>query len=179
MQLVHLTFVQDPAFAAGYRENDRGPRPTLQSAVRERAEINPGNWDLSRVPAIDTEDGRVIDLGEAIQAAGDAVWVRLGRLDQEQLPEELKKTLKELGVSRPVAQTIADGINLMPHPGVDAVARKLGLDIGVEANTILDSSPTAFVTLLRTWNVPLRFVSDPGQIEALAAQWVRSGFQPW
>jgi hypothetical protein len=95
------------------------------------------------------------------------------------LPPELAKTLKELGVGRPTAQAIADGINLLPRPGLEAVASKLGLDFGVEADTILDCSPATFVALPRDWNVPLRFVREPGQIEAMAARWTRAGFQPW
>ena len=180
MRQLHLTFVQDPAYAAGYEQ--RGPWLNLQPTVRERAEVNPGNWDLSKVPAIDAGDGRVIDLGQAIQSAGNAVWARIGRLDQQQLPAELAKTMKELGVDRPTAQAIADGINLLPHPGLDAMARKFNLDVGVdvvEFETILDSSPATFVALLHDWHVPLRFVREPGQIEAMAARWIRAGFQPW
>lgn len=84
--------------------------PALQGDVR------PGNWDLSQVPALDLEGGGDIDLGQAILSAGNAVWAQLGPLDEQQLPAELAKPLKTLGVPRASAEVIAEGINLLPHP---------------------------------------------------------------
>ncbi len=180
MEQLHLTFVQDPTYAAGYGDgDDRALWLQLQPTVRERATVNPGNWDLSRVPAIDTDDGRMIDLGQAIESAGRTAWARLAPLDQERLQPELAKTMKDLGVPRSTAQAIAEGINLLPHARLAPLARALNLDIGVDAETILECTPALFVDLLRDWDVPLRFVREPAQIEALAVRWIRAGFQPW
>jgi hypothetical protein len=174
MQQLHLTFVQDPSYAAGFsgRWNDEMQlQVRLHPLVRERAEVNPGNWDLSQVPAPTAEDGRDIDLGQTIQSTGNIVWAQLGPLDEQQLPAELAKPLNALGVSRTSAEVIAEGINLLPHPRWPLLS--------VDADLILESTPAQFVELLKAWVESFRFVREPHEIATLAIRWVHAGFQPW
>jgi hypothetical protein len=166
MQQLHLSFVQDPSYSAGFggRWNDEMQlQVRLHPLVRERAEVNPCNWDLSQVPAINTHDGRDIDLGQAIQSAGSIVWDQLGPLNEQQLPAGLAKPLKDLGVPRTLAEVIAEGINLLPHP-------RLPL-LGTDADLILEGTPAQFVELLNVWVESFRFGSSPSGSFASRTRW--------
>ncbi len=172
VQKLGLAFVQDPDFIGGLSgrwDDEAALHVRLAPLVRERAVANPANWNVSAVPAVDLDDGRDIDLGPAIVAAGEAAWARLGGLDEARLPAELAKPLKALGLTRRAAEDISDGVNGMRGPRV----------LSMHEDAILESTPAQLVTLLRQFEVPITFVREPAEIARLALRWVRAGFQPW
>ena len=172
VQRLGLAFVQNPDYLGGLSgrwDDEAALHVRLEPLVRDRAEANPANWNVSAVPAVNLDDGRDVDLGPAIVAAGDAAWARLGKLSETQLPAELAKPLKALGLTRKAAEDISDAVNGMRGPRI----------ISLHEDTILESTPAQLVTLLRQFDVPITFAQEPAEIARLALRWVRAGFQPW
>ena len=172
VQRLGLAFVQNPDYIGGLSgqwDDEATLHVRLEPLVRQRAEANPANWNVSAVPAVDLDDGRDIDLGPAIVAVGEAAWARLGGLGETRLSAELAKPLKALGLTRKAAEDISDAVNGMR-----------GLrGISMHEDAILDSTPAQLVTLMQQFDVPITFAQEPAEIARLALRWVRAGFQPW
>ncbi len=176
VQAAHLTFVQNPEYLAGFSGQWDDPAQLeirLGPLIRERSASNPDNWDISKVPSVDIEGGKEVDLGEAILDVGAIAWARLGGLDQQHLSAEIDKQLQELGVTHGLAADIAAAIEGLPHP-----SWHFGT-FGMEADVVLQQSVPGLVDTLRSWDVPIDFKTQPWMITKQALQWVRAGFQPW
>jgi hypothetical protein len=173
MQTLGLAFVQAPEYSAGFsgRWDDLGGAVTLrlEPLLRDRAVVNPGNWDLSRAPAVNLDDGRGVDLGPAVRSAGDHAWSYLGKLRESELDEGLRLTMKQLGLSRPAAQDIAEGIN--------GLGKTMWATL--DADALLESTPGQFVGMLPEYGLPFGFVKEPWEVAKMSVKWVRAGFQPW
>jgi hypothetical protein len=182
LESLQLTYVQDPDYLAGMggRWDDEALLSvTLRPLVRDRAEINPANWDLSQLGQANLEGD---SFQAAVMAIGQTVWARLGPLPQDRLPPELRRTLKELGVSARQADDVAEGINqTMASPAIEALE---GLLPGApafmtEGEMILEMTPEQFLSTLRDFGIPLKHKKEPEEIAELSVRWMRSGFQPW
>ena len=174
-----LSFVQEPDYVGGFFtgrwENEAALVVHLGPLIRERAEINPYNWDVSDVPEINFEGvEESIDLGDAITSVGGIVWADLGKLDEEGLKGEINKPLKNYSVPEDVLDDVAVG------GGQVATSKStMGITYELDVKVFEQLTPAQFVQHLLDFGIPLKFIKEPAEIEKVALQWVRRGFKPW
>ncbi len=167
----NLTFVQEPGYisgSGGRYENEGALRFHLYPLLRSRAIINPGNWDVSAVPAASMPDGRDYPVPLDIERVGSIVWGHLGKLDEEWFKDRMDRPLPALGVPDSLLDTLADGLTeVMPDPlaTTPEVLRQLKVE--------------DFVQYLIDWKVGFKYKQDPSQVAETSLRWVRAGFKPW
>src|SRR5262249_22840405 len=185
LQRWQLGFVQHPDYVAGFSgrwDDERALRVHLYPLIQQRAEVNPNNWDVTKVPAVDFHDREAVDLGKAITDLGSFIWGSLRELSETLLREALNKTIKDFGVPSKVLDDVAAGINgATQHPvfGPGQLQGQAASLLQLDAATLSELTPTSFVELLVDYRVGFDFKQSPGVIAELGLRWVREGFQPW
>jgi len=175
-----LTYVQDPAYRSGEGgrfDNEGALKFHLFPLMQQRATVNPGNWDLSAMPAINLEDGSDIDLGMEVGRVGATIWARIAHLDENELPPMLSKTLPALGVPGATFAALARGIGPLmagttgiPLPG----------ELDADPELFREQTPESFVQFLLSYKkTGFQFKHEPAKVAETGLKWVRAGFQPW
>lgn len=180
MRAWRLTYVQDPDYRSGEGgrfENEGALKFHLFPLLQQRATVNPNNWDLVAMPAVNLEDGSDIDLGTEVGKVGSTVWARLAKLDETELPPMLAKILPAFGVPESTFVALAEGIGPLmagttgiPLPG----------ELGADTDLFREQTPESFVHFLLTYKkTGFKLKHDPAQVAERGIKWVRAGFQPW
>jgi hypothetical protein len=174
-----LAFIQDPEYIAGFGgmfEDERYLTLHLMPLLQTRAMVNPKNWDLSAIPAMDFDDGSDVDNQGLIEQVGEAAWAKLESLRQDELPKVLPKTLPFFGIGEPVFAELAKGVGPL-------MAGKSGVplpgELDADADLFREQTPESFVRFLQEYKTGFKFKHEPHEVAATALSWVRSGFQPW
>ncbi|MDQ4098294.1 MAG: hypothetical protein M3144_10555, partial [Actinomycetota bacterium] len=166
----NLSFVQEPGYisgSGGRYENEGALRFHLFPVVRTRAKVNPGNWDVDKIPASHRDSGEDLPVPLDVERVGQITWSHLGKLDEEWFKKQSELTLPKLGVPDPLLERIADGLT---------EAREVA---AMTPEVLRQLTPEGFVDLLISWNTGFGFKHSPDQAAETSLRWVRAGFKPW
>ena len=166
----NLSFVQEPGYisgSGGRYENEGALQFHLLPVLLTRAKINPGNWDVDKIPASYYDDGEPLDVPLDVERVGQITWSSLGKLDEEWFKERSQLTLPKLGVPDRLLEQIADGLTESHQIAA------------MTPETLQQLTPEGFVDYLISWHTGFDFKHSPDQVAQTSLRWVRAGFKPW
>ncbi|CAB5150611.1 hypothetical protein D3OALGA1CA_4397 [Olavius algarvensis associated proteobacterium Delta 3] len=177
-----LHFILRPDYIAGLEERDtsRFGIFRVHRLVAQRAAINPENWEVSKLPAIEGEGYAPFLLGDELISLGRIWWSHLGNLPEEDFRNQVDLPLSNYRIPSDLLGRLAYGIQSVARVRYSGTLFEA---FTLEPNEFLkmtaDMTPNDFVRFVLDHGVDLEYVRDPYDIGLAATQWVSQGYQPW